>query len=115
LPPTASQSARYLAGGAVDGLVGEEAATLKYGENAYQTPAHLLRLRPPAPPTDPLALDRFTLVAGAAPSYNNLAELDRHLQTITHIAAGFEPTSAPCPAHRPRHQARQPLRRDRGQ
>jgi phosphoribosylaminoimidazolecarboxamide formyltransferase/IMP cyclohydrolase len=84
-------SARYLAGGAVDGLVGEEAATLKYGENAWQTPAHLLRLRPAGPTgADPLALDRFTLVAGAPPSYNNLAELSRQLQTITHIAAGFE-------------------------
>ena len=39
---------------------------------------------------DPLALDRFEIVAGTEPSYNNLCDLDRLLQTLTHVAASFE-------------------------
>jgi phosphoribosylaminoimidazolecarboxamide formyltransferase / IMP cyclohydrolase len=79
-------SARYHSLGRFDGLIAETTQVLKYGENAAQTPAHLLAVRT----DDPLAIDRFQLVAGTSPSYNNLAELDRHLQTITHIAAGWE-------------------------
>lgn len=87
-------SARYTSRGNFDGLVGTLAQTAKYGENAWQTPAALYA----APTDDPLALSKFTLVAGAAPSYNNLAELDRHLQTITHIAAAFERNFGAVPA-----------------
>lgn len=58
----------------------------KYGENAWQTPAGLYA----SDSDDPLRLSKFKLVAGADPSYNNWAEVDRQLQTITHIAAGFE-------------------------
>ncbi len=39
---------------------------------------------------DPLAIGRFVLIEGSALSYNNLIELDRQLQTITHIAAAFD-------------------------
>jgi phosphoribosylaminoimidazolecarboxamide formyltransferase/IMP cyclohydrolase len=80
------QSARYHSLGRFDGAVAEVTHTLKYGENAPQAPAHFLGLGT----TDPLALDRFNLIAGTAPSYNNFAELHRHIQTITHIAAGYE-------------------------
>ncbi|HET6510315.1 MAG TPA: hypothetical protein VFG42_26210 [Baekduia sp.] len=57
-----------------------------YGENAAQAPAALLV----TDLDDPLALGSFTQVEGAALSYNNLAELDRQLQTITHMAAAYD-------------------------
>lgn len=60
--------------------------TCKYGENGYQVPAALYS----GGTDDALALDKFTIVAGTEPSYNNLCDIDRLLQTATHIAAGFE-------------------------
>lgn len=57
-----------------------------YGENAWQAPARLVA----SAGDDPLALNRFTLVEGSPPSYNNLAEIDRQLQTITHAAAALD-------------------------
>ncbi len=57
-----------------------------YGENGWQVPARFL----PEPSEDPLAIGRFTLLEGSPLSYNNLIELDRQLQTITHIAAAFD-------------------------
>ena len=65
----------------------------KYGENGYQTPAALYS----SETDDILALDRFEVVQGAAPSYNNLCDLDRLLQTSTHIAAGFESNTGKVP------------------
>lgn len=62
-----------------------------YGENAWQAPARFVA----APDADdPLGLPRFELVDGSAPSYNNLAEIDRQLQTVTHIAAAFDVAGA---------------------
>lgn len=58
----------------------------KYGENAYQTPAALYSTGS----DDPLALDKFVLISGQPPSYNNLCDLDRLLQTGTHIVATFD-------------------------
>jgi phosphoribosylaminoimidazolecarboxamide formyltransferase/IMP cyclohydrolase len=57
-----------------------------YGENAAQAPAGLSA----AETTDPLALGRFELLEGSAPSFNNLVDVDRQLQTITHMAAAFD-------------------------
>jgi phosphoribosylaminoimidazolecarboxamide formyltransferase/IMP cyclohydrolase len=66
-----------------------------YGENAWQAPAQMVH----AETTDPLAIGRFALLEGSAPSYNNLIELDRQLQTITHVAAVFDVAGAsPAPA-----------------
>lgn len=65
-----------------------------YGENAAQAPAALLV----SDLDDPLALGSFTQVEGAALSYNNLAELDRQLQTITHMAAAFDRSEAEADA-----------------
>ena len=80
-------SARYHSGGRYDGILGERVLTCKYGENAQQTPAAFFS----SAKTDPLSLDQFDVVAGTDPSYNNLVEIgDRQVQTITHIAAGFE-------------------------
>lgn len=64
-----------------------------YGENAWQAPARLIHEG-----ADPLALGRFTQLEGSAPSYNNLAELDRQLQTVTHVAAAFDVAGGPVPA-----------------
>lgn len=74
-------------------LTGEPAIECKYGENGYQTPAALYS----NDTADPLALDRFAVVQGTAPSYNNLCDLDRLLQTSTHIAAGFDVNRGAAP------------------
>lgn len=62
-----------------------------YGENAWQAPA---RLVVSSGDGDPLALGRFALLEGSAPSYNNLAEIDRQLQTVTHVAAALDVAGA---------------------
>ncbi len=80
------QSARFHSSGNIDGQVGTLALSCKYGENAYQAPAGLYATGS----RDPLALDTFRVIQGTAPSYNNLCDLDRLLQTLTHIAAGFQ-------------------------
>ena len=67
-------------------ISGKQHLQCKYGENGYQTPAALYS----SGTGDPLALDRFEVIQGTAPSYNNLCDLDRLLQTATHIAAGFD-------------------------
>jgi phosphoribosylaminoimidazolecarboxamide formyltransferase/IMP cyclohydrolase len=79
-------SARYHSAGKLDGLVGEQILEAKYGENGWQTPAGLFK----SGHADILSLNNFKVLAGTAPSYNNLADVDRLLQTIIHIAAGFE-------------------------
>ncbi|MCK9361175.1 hypothetical protein M0Q28_03000 [Patescibacteria group bacterium] len=76
-------AAREHSGGDIDGFVGTKSLACKYGENAYQTPAGLHKVHD----DDPLALHRFQVVAGQPPSYNNLCDLERLLQTITHMAA----------------------------
>ncbi len=78
-------SARYHSDGELDGLVGTKIITCKYGENGYQTPAGLYS----GGTDDSLALDKFEQVAGDSPSYNNLCDIDRLLQTVTHISAAF--------------------------
>ncbi|MFZ6036367.1 MAG: hypothetical protein ACOYUK_04455 [Patescibacteria group bacterium] len=72
------------------GFIGLPAAPCKYGENAWQAPARLMRFLDEQAAADPLTLDKFTLLAGTDPSYNNFCDLDRLLQTTTHIAAGFD-------------------------
>ena len=79
-------SARYHSRGDFDGFVARVTRTTKYGENAIQAPANLLD----SGGADLLALERLELLAGTAPSYNNLAEVARQIQTITHVAAAFE-------------------------
>ncbi len=78
-------SARYASGGAYDGMLGALHTPCKYGENAPQVPAGYFSSNS----GDPLGLDQFTLVAGDTPSYNNLCDVDRLLQSITHVAATF--------------------------
>lgn len=79
-------SAAYHGDGAYAGLVGTCAATCKYGENPYMQPAELYATET----DDPLALHRFTLVDGDAPSYINWTDVHRLLDTATRIAAGYD-------------------------
>ncbi|TSC78095.1 MAG: phosphoribosylaminoimidazolecarboxamide formyltransferase / IMP cyclohydrolase [Parcubacteria group bacterium Gr01-1014_24] len=65
--------------------------SLLYGENAYQKPASLYKLARQDPASeDKLAIHNWALVAGSPLSYNNICDLDRMMQTMTHIGAGFE-------------------------
>jgi len=66
---------------------GQRVQVCRYGENAWQEPAALYESN--AEP-DPLDLDRFQVVAGATPSYNNFVDVDRLLQTVTHIVAAID-------------------------
>jgi len=88
-------SAEYRSAGKFRGIFGTEVAVCKYGENAHQKPASLYSTMQG---DDPLALDQFTIVAGTTPSYNTWVDLDRLLQTITHIAEGFALNSNAVPS-----------------
>ena len=57
-----------------------------YGENRWQTDAGLYAI----PSSDPLAHDTFKILAGTDRSYINFTDIDRLLQSATHIAAGFQ-------------------------
>ena len=81
-------SARYRNGTQVSGFLAYQSAPTKYGENPQQAEAALYadnRLD-----LDPLAVDKFEHIKGMERSFINLTDLDRLLQTVTHIAAGFE-------------------------
>jgi len=82
----ALSSAQYHSDGQYSGLIGQRIDECKYGENPWQLPAALYTTNS----NDPLALDKLKLVAGTTPSFNNYVDVDRLLQTVTHIAAGFE-------------------------
>lgn len=66
-------------------ITGEKVLEFK-GENSPQTPATLFSTSI----DDPLALDKFRVIEGAAPSYNNWCDVDRLLQTMTHLSAGWK-------------------------
>jgi phosphoribosylaminoimidazolecarboxamide formyltransferase/IMP cyclohydrolase len=76
----ALSSAGYLGDWA--GLIGHAIIRCCYGENRYQSPATVYA----TDTTDPLAIANFRQVLGTAPSYNNITDLDRGLQTISHIS-----------------------------
>ncbi len=79
-------SARFHSGEKRNGMTGEQIAQTLYGENAYQVPGKLYSTGS----ADSLALDKFKVLTDMAPSYNNICDIDRMLQTITHIAAAFD-------------------------
>jgi phosphoribosylaminoimidazolecarboxamide formyltransferase/IMP cyclohydrolase len=81
-------SSKYHSEGGYTGLLGERKIECAYGENASQKPATLYRNLNVK--DEPLALHNWRLVAGNPMSYNNLCDLDRMMQTMTHIGAGFE-------------------------
>ncbi len=79
-------SAIYHGKGTYAGLVAKLFRVCKYGENGHQTPAGLYIREN----DDPLAMDKFEVVAGTDLSYNNYCDIERTLQTMTHIAATFD-------------------------
>lgn len=79
-------SAIYHGQGQFDGMMGELVLPAKYGENASQSPAGLFST---GVASDPFALDQFHVQVGMLPSYNNLCDLDRQLQTLSHMTKGF--------------------------
>lgn len=68
------------------GEVTRKAAPAVYGENRWQPIAWLESVLS----DDELAIDNFEQIEGAALSYNNYCDVDRLLQTTTHIAAGWD-------------------------
>lgn len=79
------ESARYRSQSDYDGVVGQKSRACCYGENRWQSPAALFTTHA----DDPLALNCFELLTGSDPSYVNWRDIDRLLQTVTHIAATF--------------------------
>ena len=77
-------SAMFHGDGRFQIVAGERIFMFK-GENAPQSPAALFSVGT----DDPLALDKFRLIEGSPPSYNNWCDVDRLLQTMTHLAAGW--------------------------
>lgn len=77
-----------------DFVSGEPVSQLLYGENGWQSPAFLFR--DTGLPEDPLAIHNFQALVGA-PSYNNMGDIDRLLQTITHIAAAYDLNQSAVP------------------
>ncbi|MGA2667260.1 MAG: hypothetical protein ABSE91_04225 [Patescibacteria group bacterium] len=78
-------SAIFHGDGLFDGILGERVRELAYGENRLQSPAVFYSTGS----GDRLGLDCFEQVAGGPPSYNGYTDIDRLLETITHIAASF--------------------------
>jgi len=77
-------SAMYHSIGQLQIIAGEQVCEFK-GENGPQVPAAFFSTGT----DDPLALDKFTVIEGAALSFNNWCDLDRLLQTMTHLMAGW--------------------------
>lgn len=81
-------SADYHSQGGYKSIFGKKIFDCAYGENGYQIPASFFRIHGGG--QDPLAIANWQLVAGSPMSYNNICDLDRMMQTMTHIGAGFE-------------------------
>jgi phosphoribosylaminoimidazolecarboxamide formyltransferase / IMP cyclohydrolase len=89
-------SAQYLNGTEMSGSVAFKDSPTKYGENPQQQDAGFYADN--RVDADPLGLDQFTHVQGMEKSYVNMTDIDRLLQTVTHIAAGFERNFGSVPA-----------------
>lgn len=81
-------SAKYLNDTEVSGYLAHAMAPTKYGENPQQAEAALYADNRVI--VDPLGIDQFEHVQGMERSYINITDIDRLLQTVTHIAAGFD-------------------------
>ncbi len=87
---------RYLGKESVVSFTAKLHTPLAYGENKAQVPAGLYadnRVN-----IDPLGLDQFEQIQGNLAGYNNYTDIDRMLQTATHIAAGFSTNFGEVPA-----------------
>ncbi|MCF7833680.1 MAG: hypothetical protein K9L98_00700 [Candidatus Pacebacteria bacterium] len=80
-------SGEYHSDGEYKSIFGVKDYTCAYGENAYQKPAFFYKRNDS---NDTLAIEHWKQVGGSPMSYNNLCDLDRMIQTTTHIGAGFE-------------------------
>jgi phosphoribosylaminoimidazolecarboxamide formyltransferase/IMP cyclohydrolase len=87
---------KYLNGTNVSGFIARKQSATKYGENPQQADAGLYADNRVA--IDSLGVDQFQHVQGMDQSYINLTDIDRLLQTATHIAAGFERNFKTVPA-----------------
>ncbi|MAH43223.1 hypothetical protein CL614_05925 [archaeon] len=85
--------ARFHSQGIYNGFFGHQVAELPKGENGHQVPAALFA----TDSGDPLALDMFEVIDGSPPSYNNLTDMDRLLQTMTHAVAAFNAKDGAVP------------------
>lgn len=88
--------AKYLGGNNVAGTISRLNANTVYGENPQQPDAGFYADNRVS--VDPLGLDHFEFVKGAVRSYINMTDIDRLLQMVTHIAAGFEQNFKQIPA-----------------
>ncbi|HEY5152421.1 MAG TPA: hypothetical protein VII55_00435, partial [Candidatus Saccharimonadales bacterium] len=88
-------SAKYLGGINVSGFAARLDSPTKYGENPQQAEAGFYADNRVA--ADPLGLDKFEHVQGMERSFINMTDIDRLLQTVTHIAAGFDKNFASVP------------------
>jgi phosphoribosylaminoimidazolecarboxamide formyltransferase/IMP cyclohydrolase len=88
--------AKHSGGESVSGFIARQDSKTKYGENPQQAEAGLYADNRIA--VDPLGLDQFTHVQGMERSFVGMTDLDRLLQTVTHIAAGFECNFGNVPA-----------------
>jgi phosphoribosylaminoimidazolecarboxamide formyltransferase / IMP cyclohydrolase len=89
-------SAQYWNGTAIASSIAKLNSPTKYGENPWQAEAAFYadnRIE-----SDPLGLDRFEHVQGMERSFINMTDIDRLLQTVTHIAAGFDKNFGQVPA-----------------
>lgn len=89
------ESANYLGRDEAFGFAGQRVIAMQVGENRWQKAKGLYAAHGS---TDPLALDSFALHEGTEPSYNNYIDIDRLLQTITHIAGVIDKNGANVPA-----------------
>ncbi len=80
--------AEYLSNGTYQVECFENVATFCYGENQPQSPSYLWK--PYAQANDTLGLSSSAQLSGKEKSFNNGCDFDSGLQTITHIAAGFD-------------------------
>lgn len=87
-------SAVYHGAGTYAGGYGRRASPCKYGENPFLAPAALYA----EDDADPLALHRFRVVDGDAPSYINWTDVHRLLDVVTQIAASCDVNHGAVPA-----------------
>lgn len=89
-------SAKYHGGNEVTGFAAKISSPTKYGENPQQGEAAFYsdnRVNP-----DPLGIDQFEHVQGMERSFINMTDIDRLLQTVTHVAAGFDTNFGKVPS-----------------
>lgn len=81
------KSAKYWGDEEFAGFIGQRLNQTKYGENPWQENAGFYS---EGLGEDKLGLDYLEQVSGTELSYNNYSDIDRLLQTMTHIAAAFD-------------------------